>query len=172
MLSGLRKIVSVSLFSGGQRARPWLLFVLREVERLRTSFLVQSLATCGEGCTFRFPLKIEGPDRVQIGSRVSIASFVHIWGHGGVTIGDDCLIASHAAIISVTHNTKSAVYNSENVVSQVRIGRNVWIGAHAVIMPGVTVGDSAIVGAGAVVTRDVEARSTVIGVPARAVSGK
>jgi len=50
----------------------------------------------------------------------------------------------------------------------VRIGRDVWIGGAALIMPGVTVGDGAVVGAGSVVTRDVEAGATVMGNPARA----
>jgi len=49
----------------------------------------------------------------------------------------------------------------------VRIGRNVWIGGGAIILPGVTIGDDAIVGAGSVVTRDVPAGATVVGNPAR-----
>jgi maltose O-acetyltransferase len=49
----------------------------------------------------------------------------------------------------------------------IRIGRNVWIGGGAILLPGVTVGDDAVIGAGSVVTRDVPAGATVIGNPAR-----
>ncbi len=52
-----------------------------------------------------------------------------------------------------------------------RIGRNVWIGAGALILPGVTVGDDAIIGAGSVVTRDVPAGATFVGNPARQARG-
>ncbi|MOA70338.1 Maltose O-acetyltransferase [compost metagenome] len=48
-----------------------------------------------------------------------------------------------------------------------KIGNNVWIGGGAIILPGVTVGDNAVIGAGSVVTRDVPARATVVGNPAR-----
>ena len=50
----------------------------------------------------------------------------------------------------------------------VRIGRNVWIGGGAIILPGVTIGDDALIGAGSVVTKDVAAGTTMVGNPARA----
>ncbi|MNN96997.1 Maltose O-acetyltransferase [compost metagenome] len=54
----------------------------------------------------------------------------------------------------------------------IRIGRNVWIGGGAIVLPGVTIGDDAVVGAGSVVTRDVPAGATVVGNPARAVPAR
>jgi acetyltransferase-like isoleucine patch superfamily enzyme len=97
-----------------------------------------------------------------------MATFVHIWGHGGVTIGDNTLIASHTVITSITHNKSSRLYSDESLRLPIRIGKNVWIGTHAVILPGVEIGDNAIIGAGAVVTHNVPANTTVIGIPARA----
>ena len=55
----------------------------------------------------------------------------------------------------------------DNFPAPVRIGKNVWIGSHATLLPGVTVGDNAIVAAGAVVTKDVAPNTVVGGVPAR-----
>lgn len=133
----------------------------------RTELLRRQLGACGTGVSLQWPVVINSADRVRVGDRVSINAFVHIWGSGGVTIGDDSLIASHVAITSLTHDAKAAAFSQTLVTRPVSIGRNVWIGSHAVILPGVTIGDNAVVGAGAVVTRDVPAGSVVTGVPAR-----
>lgn len=90
-----------------------------------------------------------------------------MWGSGGITIGNDVLIAAHASITSVTHDKAAACYRDSTVYAPVVIGDNVWIGSGAVILPGVTLGSGCIVGAGAVVTRDVPPRTVVTGVPAR-----
>lgn len=110
---------------------------------------------------------IHGPYHVTIGESVTIAEFVHIWGGGGVEIGDHTSIAAHSVIASVTHDTSGPVYRNTRVKKKVVIGRNVWIGSGAVILPGITIGDDAIIGAGAVVTKDVSARAIMAGVPAR-----
>ncbi len=132
----------------------------------RRGWLLRRFAACGENVSLQLPVVINHPDHLRVGSRVSINAFVHIWALGGVTIGDDTLIASHVAITSLTHDPKAETYASSAVTKPVVIGRNVWIGAHAVILPGVTIGDGAIVGAGAVVTKDVAPRTIVTGVPA------
>ena len=89
-----------------------------------------------------------------------------MWGHGGITIGNDCLIASHVSINSVTHEAKG-LYRDSVLERPVLIGNNVWIGAHAVILPGITIGNNAIIGAGAVVTKDVPDNAVMTGVPAK-----
>jgi acetyltransferase-like isoleucine patch superfamily enzyme len=111
---------------------------------------------------------IEGKKHIQIGNYSAIGSFVHIWGHGGVYIGERVLIASHTTITSLTHD-----YTGENVrfgkiiAKPVVIEDDAWIGSHAVIMPGITIGKGAIVGAGAIVTKDVAAHTIVAGSPAK-----
>jgi acetyltransferase-like isoleucine patch superfamily enzyme len=115
---------------------------------------------------------INGAEHLRVGDKVSFNAFVHIWAQGGVTIGDSTLIASHVAITSLTHGTGSALYSETLVSKPVEIGRNVWIGAHAVILPGVRIGDGAIIGAGAVVNRDVASGDVVAGVPAASIRSK
>lgn len=111
---------------------------------------------------------IHNPQVVSIGSHVSIGEFVHIWGYGGVTIGDHVLIAGHAVITSLTHEINTArLYRQSLAMSHVYIEDNVWIGAGAIILPGVRVGKNSIIGAGAVVTHDVPPNTIVAGVPAR-----
>ena len=144
--------------------------ILRRIDhwlaRQRSTTLMRQFAACGEGVSIQQPVVINDAAHLRIGARVSINAFVHIWATGGVTIGDDTLIASHVAITSLSHDPRAARFSASKMEKPVVIGRNVWIGAHAVILPGVTIGDGAIVGAGAVVTRDVAPGAVVVGVPA------
>jgi maltose O-acetyltransferase len=132
----------------------------------------KTLKYCGEGTFIQFPVRFEGAEHIVLGSNVSVNAFVHMWGHGKINIGNDCLIASHVSINSVTHDTEAFLYRKSVIEKEVNIGNNVWIGSHAVILPGVTIGDNAIVGAGALVNKDVPAGAVVGGVPARIIRHK
>lgn len=110
---------------------------------------------------------INGAENVRIGNHCSLGAFLHIWGEGGVTIGDDVLIASHTAITSLTHNKHAIRFRGTLVKKPVIIGDNVWIGAGSVILPGVSIGSGSIIGAGAVVTHDVPSGVVVTGVPGK-----
>ena len=85
-----------------------------------------------------------------------------------VAIGDSVLIAPGTVITTVNHALDPGK-RRENICTAkpITIGNNVWIGANCTVLPGVTIGDDAVIAAGAVVTRDVPARSVVGGVPAR-----
>jgi acetyltransferase-like isoleucine patch superfamily enzyme len=93
-----------------------------------------------------------------------------MYGRGGIKVGDYVLIGPNVVIASSQHR-----YNIEKIPimfqghekKAVVIGNDVWIGANAVVLPGVTIADGTIVGAGAVVTSDTEPYSIVCGVPAR-----
>jgi acetyltransferase-like isoleucine patch superfamily enzyme len=106
--------------------------------------------------------------RLVIGDRAFINYGVDIAATGLVSIGADCLIGTHVSIIdNGFHDVidRHALPEPKPVV----IGDNVWIGNRAIILPGVTIGDGAVVGAGSVVVHDVPARSVVAGNPARVV---
>jgi maltose O-acetyltransferase len=139
----------------------------RLLERRKIKHFSKNFKSCGVGFYVRFPVCIEGQQHISIGNNASINAFVHMWGHGGITIGDDCLIASHASINSVTHDSIAALYRESVVERPVTIGNNVWIGSHAVILPGITIGNNAIIGAGAVVTKNVPDNAVAAGVPAK-----
>jgi maltose O-acetyltransferase len=88
-----------------------------------------------------------------------------------VTIGEGTQIGPAVQIYCADHPREAAQRRGGLEFGRpVRIGRNVWIGGGAIILPGVTIGDDAIVGAGSVVTRDVESGATVGGNPARRIS--
>jgi maltose O-acetyltransferase len=86
-----------------------------------------------------------------------------------IEIGDDVQIAPAVQLYTATHPLDPAVRRSGLEGGKpIRIGNNVWIGGGAIILPGVTIGDDAVIGAGSVVTRDVPAGVVVVGNPAKA----
>lgn len=85
-----------------------------------------------------------------------------------VRIGDGCLLAPGVHIYTATHPVSAAERAAGKEYGRpVHIGKNVWLGGQAVIMPGVTIGDNVVVGAGAVVTKDVPDNVIVVGNPAK-----
>lgn len=91
-----------------------------------------------------------------------------------VTVGPECLIAPGVFITDHNHGTRAGtpMFRQPCEARPVAIGRDVWIGARAIVLPGVTIGDGAVVAAGAVVTADVAPLSVVGGVPARAIGSR
>ena len=86
-----------------------------------------------------------------------------------VSIGDNCLLAPGVQIYTATYPLDAATRaGGQELGRPVSIGHNVWIGGLAVINPGVSIGDNAIVAAGAIVVKDVPANTVVAGNPARA----
>jgi acetyltransferase-like isoleucine patch superfamily enzyme len=109
---------------------------------------------------------IHMPQNVVIGNNTSLAEFTHILGGGGVTISDNVLIASHVIIVSQSHDTQSQIMRLSLTAKPVIIEDNVWIGANAIILPGVKIGCGSVIGAGAVVSKDVANNTVVVGLPA------
>lgn len=108
---------------------------------------------------------VERDAMVEIGSRTYINRNSEIHCATSVTIGEDCAIAWGVVILDNDAHSINGAYSR----APVRIGNHVWIGQGARVLKGVTIGDGAIVGLGAVVTRDVPARTLVVGQPARVV---
>lgn len=105
---------------------------------------------------------------IHFGKDVFLNSGCRFQDQGGIVVGDGAQIGHNVVIATLNHPLDPA--RRHDVTPQpVRIGRNVWIGSNATVLPGVTIGDDAVVGAGAVVTKDVPARTVVAGVPARAI---
>jgi len=139
----------------------------RELNHLKNIYLRSQLKSCGDSVGFQFPIYIDQPEYVEIGNDVSFASFVHIWGNGGVKIGNRVMIGSHTAITSITHNYSETDMYSTVIAKAVTISDGVWIGSHAIVMPGITIGEGAVVGAGCIVTKNVPPYTIAVGVPNR-----
>ena len=118
--------------------------------------------------TFRLfpPFYTDCGKNITIGKNVFINSACHFQDQGGVTIEDGCLIGPQVEFATINHGQDPA-HRSDNHLAPIHLTKGVWIGAHATILPGVTIGENSIVAAGAVVTKDVPANVIVAGVPAR-----
>lgn len=103
---------------------------------------------------------------ITIGKDVFINSGCHFQDQGGIEIGDGALIGHNVVLATINHDLNPKE-NRKNHYAAIKIGAHVWIGSNATVLPGVTIGDYAVVAAGAVVTRDVPAMTVVGGVPAR-----
>lgn len=103
---------------------------------------------------------------IRLGKNVFINSGCRFQDQGGIIIGDGVLIGHNVVLATLNHDVDPQK-RSDMFPAPIRIGKNVWIGAQATVLPGVTIGDGAIVAAGAVVTRDVPANVIVGGVPAK-----
>jgi acetyltransferase-like isoleucine patch superfamily enzyme len=106
-----------------------------------------------------------GGPGISIGRRTVVNQQCCLDGRGGLEIGDDVDISAGVWILTDSHDMHDPLFRE--VLAPVRIRDHAWIGSRALILPGVTVGQGAVVAAGAVVTSDVEPYAVVAGVPAR-----
>lgn len=109
---------------------------------------------------------------IRLGRNVYLGPYTTIYGHGGVEIGEDSLVSMKVTIVSSNHGVPpegGSIRKAPDELLPTKIGRDVWIGANAVVLGGVTIGDGAVIAAGSVVHRDVAPGTIVAGVPARVV---
>lgn len=105
---------------------------------------------------------------ITIGKNVFINACCHFQDHGGVTLDDGCQIGHNVVFATLNHGI-SAEDRVHTYPAPIMLGKNVWVGSNSTILQGVTVGDNAIIAAGAVVTKDVPANTIVGGVPAKTI---
>jgi len=119
-----------------------------------------------ESVTVFTPLHINYGKNTRIGKNVFINFDCVFLDLGGITIEDGVLIAPKVSLLSEGHSV-SPNERQSLVPGHIHIMKNAWIGAGATILPGVTVGENAVVAAGAVVSKDVPANPIVAGIPAK-----
>ncbi|TCR61673.1 sugar O-acetyltransferase [Bosea sp. BK604] len=134
----------------------------------RHALLAERFAAAGPGCVIRPPFHCDYGFNISLGTGVFLNFNCVILDVVAVTIGDKTQIGPGVQILTADHPRDAAERRSGLEFGRpVTIGRNVWIGGGALILPGVRIGDDAIIGAGSVVTRDVPAGATALGNPAR-----
>jgi acetyltransferase-like isoleucine patch superfamily enzyme len=135
----------------------------------RPVLFTEGSITCGRlylRCTpVRAELGAAGKGSLVLGERVFINTGATVVANHSIILGDDCLIGDFVAIFDTDHHQLQPTRPTR--VAPVRLCTNVWVGRSATILPGVTIGDYAVVAPGSLVTKDVPARTLVAGVPAR-----
>lgn len=119
-----------------------------------------------ESTTVFVPFYSNFGQHIQLGKNIFINHGCTFLDLGGIVIEDDVLVGPQVCIVTENHPINPTKRKSLDLKS-VTIKQNVWIGANATILPGVTIGENSIVAAGAVVTKDVPANTIVGGIPAR-----
>lgn len=142
------------------------------IEASQEKQLKLALGSCGANVSIQLPVCFTQPDKIHIGNDVAFAAYVHIWGGGGLTIGNRVMIGSHSAITTVTHDYNAEVMWGTVVTKPIVIEDDVWIGTHVVVLPGVTIGRGAVIAAGCIVTKDVSPGGIIAGVPGRVLKNR
>lgn len=112
------------------------------------------------------PLQIDFPRQVRFGKGIFINHHLTMMSLGGITIADNVQIGPNVTLVTDNHDLR---HHHILQCKPIKLQQNAWIGANALILPGVTVGANAVVAAGAVVTKDVPANTVVAGNPARVI---
>lgn len=144
---------------------------LRPSQKAEQMAILRKLfGSCGENLTVNQPFRCDYGRNISIGDNVFINFNMTILDEAEVTIGNNVFIGPNVSVYTPCHPLVADERNTGvEWAEPVTIGNDVWIGGNTVILPGVTIGDGAVVGAGSVVSRDVPEASLVVGCPAHVV---
>lgn len=148
-------------------------FVDKGVEflRYRKNILLADFVAIKEGAKLCTCNKLA---TIKVGKNTTIGYYTFIFASEKIEIGDDCMIAPFVYIVDSNHGTSKELPMNlqENDVKPIKIGNDVWIGANAIILKGVNIGDGAIISAGSVVTKNVDEYDIVGGIPAKIIGNR
>lgn len=137
---------------------------------LRRSLLEQLLGSVGEGTEIRPPFLVDYGSQIRVGARCFANYGLVALDVATITIGDDVQMGPHVQLLTPTHPVEPGPRRDKwEAAKPIAIGDNVWLGGGVVVLPGVTIGENTVVGAGSVVTRDLPANVVAVGNPARVV---
>lgn len=142
--------------------------------RCRSYMLSRAAMQSGNGIYVLSGVIVKNPENISLGNNISINENCFISGYGYLTIGENVSIGHDVTILSSSHGMSrdQPIRNQQIVKMRTSIGNDVWIGAKAVILPGISIGDGAIIGASSVVTHDVKPYTIVAGNPAKKIKDR
>ncbi len=139
-----------------------------ELEK-RTALLKQMFAEIGEGCYIEPPFRANwGGKHCHFGKNVYVNFNLTVVDDTHIYVGDSTMIGPNVTIATGAHPIEPELREQQYQFNKpVRIGKNCWIGAGVIIVPGVSIGDNTVIGAGSVVTRDIPGNVVAFGNPCR-----
>jgi maltose O-acetyltransferase len=136
----------------------------------RRRILLELLGSLGAGTEIRPPLYCDYGYQTHIGARTFVNFGLVALDVARITIGDDVQIGPRVQLLTPTHPMDPELRRSKwEAAEPITIGDNVWLGGGVIVCPGVSIGDDTVVGAGAVVTRDLPAGVVAAGTPAQVI---
>lgn len=137
-----------------------------EPQEIRALFSALTGTTIDDSFNLFPPFYSDFGKNIRVGKNVFINAGCHFQDQGGIRIGDGALIGHNVVLATLNHDIDPENRGTMHPASIV-IGKNVWVGSNATILPGINIGDGAIIAAGAVVTKDVDENTIVGGIPAK-----
>ncbi|PSS44755.1 maltose acetyltransferase [Arthrobacter woluwensis] len=139
-----------------------------EDESAARPILVELLGSLGEGAFIKAPLFVDYGEHLHIGARTFINYNLTALDVAPIVIGEDCQIGPNVQLLTPIHPLEPQPRKDRlEAARPITLGDNVWLGGGVIICPGVSIGDNSVVGAGAVVTKDLPANVLAVGNPAR-----
>lgn len=139
-----------------------------EDERAALPILAELIGNLGEDAFIKPPLHVDYGEHISIGARTFVNFNLTALDVAPITIGEDCQIGPNVQLLTPVHPIDAQPRRDRlEAAKPIAIGNNVWLGGGVIVCPGVTIGDNSVIGAGAVVTRDVPANVLAVGNPAR-----
>jgi maltose O-acetyltransferase len=136
----------------------------------RRGILLDLVGSLGEGTEIRPPLHCDYGYHLFVGARTFVNFGLVALDVAPITIGDDVQIGPHVQLLTPTHPVDPELRRARwEAAKPITSGDNVWLGGEVIVCPGVTIGANTVVGAGAVVTRDLPANVVAVGNPARVI---
>lgn len=136
----------------------------------RRAVLHELLGSLGEGAEIRPPMLCDYGYQIHIGARTFINYGAVLLDVGRITIGEDVQVGPNVQFLTPTHPLEPEARRAKfEAAKPITIGNNVWLGGGVIILPGVSIGDNTVVGAGAVVTKDLPANVVAVGNPAKVI---
>jgi maltose O-acetyltransferase len=132
--------------------------------------LADVLGSLGEGAHVRPPLTVDYGENLHIGARTFVNANLTALDVAAITIGEDCQIGPNVQLLTPTHPVDPRPRRDKLEAAQpITVEDNVWLGGGVIVCPGVTIGENSVIGAGAVVTKDIPANVVAVGNPARVI---
>lgn len=141
-----------------------------EGEQSARGLLAELLGTLGDDAYVKPPLFVDYGENLHVGARTFVNYNLMALDVAEIRIGEDCQIGPNVQLLTPIHPVEPAPRRDKlEAARPITIGNNVWLGGGVIVCPGVTIGEDTVVGAGAVVTRDLPAGVVAVGNPARVV---
>lgn len=144
--------------------------------RIKKKILQLMGAKIGNNVSIDLGVIIYSPKYLVIGNDVTISSYSVITAGGGLEIKDNVMIGYGCKILSQNHkipkDKKELIRNSGHELKKVYIKEGAWLASNVIVLPGVTIGEGAVIGAGSVVTKNVSSYTINVGVPCKTINNR